>query len=239
MKTLGIVGFGQFGQFMAGHLTGYFEVRAFDPEVKTGSFEDVSMIDLQTVLSSDVIVLAIPAHRHQDFWNDAANLVNPQALLVDVSSVKVNPLRLMVQHAPVSCQIVGIHPMFGPQSGKDGIAGLNAALIAERVSDELLVMIRRFLADTLQLQVHEMTAEEHDQEMAYVQALTFFIGKGLGKLDIPKERLMTKTYQHLLDIKRIVAGDTDELYKSIQTTNPYAKNIRSEFVKILETLDEN
>lgn len=221
---------------MASHLAGYFELCAYDPAVKVSN--ELRLVSLGEALKTDVIVLAIPAQHHEEFWQEAGKLVNPNALLVDVSSVKVKPLQLMAECAPDSCQIVGIHPMFGPQSGKDGITGLNAALIAERISDEHLAVIRHFLSDDLGLRVHEMTAEEHDEEMAYVQALTFFIGKGLGKLAIPKERLTTATYQHLLDIKRIVSDDSDELYRSIQTENTFAANVREEFVKALLDIEQ-
>ena len=41
---------------------------------------------------------------------------------------KIKPATLMEKILPAGVDIVGTHPLFGPQSGKDGIAGLNIAV---------------------------------------------------------------------------------------------------------------
>ena len=42
----------------------------------------------------------------------------------------------------------------------------------------------------------------HDQQMAYVQALTHFIGRAVNDMDIPDVEQKTVAYQYLLDIKK-------------------------------------
>jgi prephenate dehydrogenase len=45
--------------------------------------------------------------------------------LVDVTSVKVKPLEIIEKYFPKDkFQILGTHPMFGPQSGASGIKKL-------------------------------------------------------------------------------------------------------------------
>ena len=56
---------------------------------------------------------------------EVAPFIKPGALVVDVASVKVKPTGWMEQHVPAHADIVGLHPLFGPQSGKNGIAGLS------------------------------------------------------------------------------------------------------------------
>ena len=54
MKSIGIIGFGQFGQFMEKHLSPHFIVRAYDPHVKEAKHT------LQEVCESDIVVFAVP-----------------------------------------------------------------------------------------------------------------------------------------------------------------------------------
>ncbi len=234
MKTLGIVGFGQFGRFIAPYLSPHFDVAAYDPAVQSNL---VPMLSMREILSRDIIMLAIPAQHHKSFWLNSSGLVNPEATIIDVSSVKELPLQLMSRYAPKTCSLIGIHPLFGPQSGKNGIINLKATITNERCTDRVFTLIEAFLSHTLGLKVIQMTAAEHDEHMAYVQGLTFFIGKAFNEMDVPDSILKTPTYQHLLNIKEIVGNDSEELYHSIQTQNKYAKEVRKQFLKTTNQLE--
>jgi prephenate dehydrogenase len=151
--------------------------------------------------------------------------------------VKVRPVELMQRILPAECEILATHPLFGPQSGAKGIAGLPMVVWPVRIADERYGRIRGFLADRLRLDVSEVSPEEHDREMAYVHALTFFLGKALGEIDIPDTPLKTKTYQHLLDVRHIVEGDSEALFETIQLFNPYAEEVRARFVQHLDDIE--
>jgi hypothetical protein len=70
-----------------------------------------------------------------------------------------------------------------------------------------------------------VSAEEHDREMAYVQALTHLIGRTLSAMEIPDESLKTQTYQHLLDMCSLIGNDTFELFTAMQVMNPFAAKV--------------
>jgi prephenate dehydrogenase len=72
--------------------------------------------------------------------------------------------------------------------------------------------------------------------MAYVQALTHLIGRSLAALDIPDEALATTSYQHLLELMRLIRDDSFELFTAIQTLNPYAAEVAGAFVGQAEQL---
>ena len=82
----------------------------------------------------------------------------------------------------------------------------------------------------LGLTVTVTTPEEHDREMAYVQALTHLIGRSLVNLGIPDEQLKTPSYQHLLELCALIGADTFELFTAIQTQNPFAAEVAQAFV---------
>ena len=59
---------------------------------------------------------------------DLALLLKPGTLVLDVGSVKVEPVAIMKELLPETVGIVGTHPLFGPQSAQNGIHGLQIAI---------------------------------------------------------------------------------------------------------------
>jgi prephenate dehydrogenase len=236
VSTVGIIGYGAFGRFMAGHLAKHFEVLVHDrrrAEVARG----VRWAELDEVVRASVVILAVPVQEMEPLLRRAGKQLQPGTLVVDVASVKTASIELMEQYVPAGCEIVATHPLFGPQSGANGIAGLTVVTWPVRVSVERYGQVQSFLTKKLGLEVREVDPAEHDREMAYVQALTFFLGRALGDMDIPDTHLKTETYQHLLDVERIVKGDTAELFETIQHYNPYAAEVRERLLEKLEAVE--
>jgi prephenate dehydrogenase len=239
MKTIGIIGFGTFGRFMAEQLSPHASVlvssrSATKAEVAATGAE---LVGFEDVAAADFVVPCVPVQNLESVLELLAPLVSHRTTLVDVSSVKVVPVGQMERILPADCQILATHPLFGPQSGADGIAGLPMVVWPVRMAGGRFERIKAFLGETLRLRVVEMSPEEHDREMAYVQALTFLLGRALGDLKIPETPLKTATYQHLLDIRRIVTNDTPELFETIQLYNPHAAGLRERFVTRLNEIE--
>lgn len=242
MTDLGFVGFGNFGKFFIPHLKPHFQsITVFDTREAYESEAEtigVHVGSLEEVLAKKIIVLAIPVQYLEDFLTKNGQKINPQALVMDVSSVKVKPIALMEQYLPSTCEIVGTHPLFGPQSGKNGIEGLNFVLCAKRHKDGTLKELVNLFQNKLKLKVLERTVEEHDKQMAYVQGITHFIGRALNRMDIPDVEQKTPAYQYLLDIKRNLGGDSWDLFLTIENENLSAKAVREEFLEELHRLND-
>ncbi|MES2225277.1 MAG: prephenate dehydrogenase [Patescibacteria group bacterium] len=233
MKTVGIVGYGQFGRFMAAHLSKYAQVRAFDVAGKEG----VLLVSLTDVASSDLLIFAVPVQNLEEACEQVVPHVSPGALIVDVSSVKMRPLAILKAYFP-DHEILGTHPIFGPQSGKDGIEGLPLVVANVSWTSEHYNQILRFLSGTLGLHVIERTPEEHDREMARVQGLTHFIGKALVRLDIQEYETGTMSYNQLIKLRELLKDDSWELFKTIENENPYAQEVREGFLTTLAILEK-
>ena len=162
--------------------------------------------------------------------------LRPGTLVIDVCSVKVRPLGVMKALLPSEVEIVGTHPMFGPQSGATGIAGLKVVLCP--VQGERWDAVLSFLESTLQLEVMEMAPERHDRQMAYVQGLTHWMAKALREITLPDLELSTPAYRHLLKIEEILRDDSDELFLTIQRDNAFAEPARRELVARLEEIQQ-
>jgi prephenate dehydrogenase len=87
------------------------------------------------------------------------------------------------------------------------------------------------------LNVLERTPVTHDKQMAYVQALTHFIGRSINQMDIPDVEQKTPAYQYLLDIKRNLGQDSMDLFLTIEIENPFAKEVREHFLQELQVLN--
>ncbi len=236
MKRLGIIGFGNFGRFAALHLKDHFDVSVFDArDVSTDAAAvGVRAVTLREVVAGDVVIFAVPAQTLDAVLAETAAWIRPGALVLDVASVKIKPLQLLERHLPESVEIIGTHPLFGPQSGKNGLAGLRIVLCPVRSAR--FAAVRQFLEETLGLLVFERTPEEHDREMAYVQGLTHLVARTLHRMRLPRTEQKTVAYQHLLDIEELLGSDSDALFYTIQRENPAAAEVRDEFVRVLDEI---
>jgi prephenate dehydrogenase len=229
-QDLGLIGCGAFGEFMLRHLTPYFRVRVHDPHRDLGpvtAVYDVTATDLPEAASAEIVVLAVPVQRLEEVVRAILPHLRPRALVVDVCSVKLKPHRLLSSLLPEPVDFVCTHPLFGPQSGRDGIAGLNVAVCPGRGGREGCVA--RFLTERLRLEVVRTDPERHDRELAYVQGLTHLIAKIMVEIE-PKEVLQTtRTWELLMQSVELVRYDSDELFLAIESENPFVGEAKARF----------
>ncbi len=238
MKELGLIGFGSFGQFIAPILKQYFEVSVCDFHDKSQEAKALGLdyADLKEVASKDLVVFCVPVQFLESLLKQVSGFIRPDAICIDVSSVKVKPVSLMKQYLPTTVDIIGTHPLFGPQSGRDGIEGLNIVICPVRTTKTR--SLECFFKDELKLNVLMHTPEVHDKQMAYVQALTHFIGRAMNAMDIPDVEQKTPAYQYLLNIKRNLGSDSMDLFLTIENENPYASKVRESFIDSLKNIDD-
>jgi prephenate dehydrogenase len=238
MNEIGIIGFGQFGQFMARHLAAHFDVAVYDEADRRPQAAGigVSWRSFETAAACRTVIFAVPLKAFADVLCRAAPYLPPDALCLDVISVKLKPVELMLEHLPETVEIIGTHPLFGPQSGREGIAGLRIAFCPVRTTRA--AEVKTFLADTLKLKVLEKTPAEHDREMAHVQALTHFVARALDELHVAESDLATVSYEELMRAARLVSEDSWELFRTIQQGNPFAPDKRKAFIEKLIELEK-
>lgn len=231
---VGILGYGQFGAFMSKHLGAHVEVLVYNRTEK--SIEHGVRSTLEETCASDVVIFSVPMNAFEEMCIKTQSLIPNTSVIVDVTSVKVPPLALLKKYFPAH-QIVGTHPIFGPQSGKDGISGLPLVLCNISCEQSRFEQGKVFCEDVLGLNIHETTPEAHDREMAHVQGLTHFIGRALAEMQIKDSPLATQSYKQLVELVRLVGSDSWELFETIENQNPDAPVVREKFLKTLEQLE--
>jgi len=230
---IGIVGFGNFGQFlakrfvMAGHdVIGTSRGDYVDVAKDMGAtfYNDVDdfceqhpdvVVLASSILSFDNVVRKIPVQR-----------LKRSTLFVDVLSVKVFPKNLLLGVLPEEVDILCTHPMFGPDSGKGSWEGLNFMYEKVRIGEEKdrQERVDSFLSIFRDegCRMVEMTCEEHDRDAASTQFITHSVGRTLGAMKLQKTDIDTKGYESLLSLVENTANDSFDLYYGLFLYNPNA-----------------
>lgn len=234
----GIIGFGNFGKFFAQKLTTAFKVCVWDRQnfSSEAAKMGVGWAEFEETANMEIIVLAVPLGAMEILLGQLTRCVNSEALVMDVCSVKQEPIRLMHKYLP-QIDLLGTHPLFGPQSAKDGWRGHRMAICpVSSLSEKAENLLQFFRGQGLRL--IELSAEEHDRQMASVQALTHFIARGLAGCEVSNSELATIAFGHLCKITELLGADSWELFKTIELGNPFAAEIRQKFMQELESLEK-
>ncbi len=213
--SLGIIGFGAFGRLMAQHLSAYFDIYAYDPAPQPET-DGVTFATLATAAACGIVVLATPVGQFEAVIAAIAPHLKAGTLVLDVGSVKVVPAEIMLRCLPPDVDIIATHPLFGPQSARDGLAGLKIALCPLRGT---------------------ATPEAHDREAAMVQGLTHLIAKVLVRMEPLPSRMTTRSFDLLLQAVEMVRHDAPEVFEAIERANPYARQVRRQFFDLAAGLD--
>ena len=152
--------------------------------------------------------------------------IKPGTLVADTCSVKVYPIGEMVRLLDSGVNILATHPMFGPDSGKDGVAGLPLVYHPVRMTGQQVSFWRETFY-SWGLRVLDLTPDEHDREAAYTQGITHFIGRVLNDLSLSPSEIATKGYAKLLEIIEQTCNDPIQLFVDLQKYNPYTGEMRS------------
>ena len=233
--SLGIIGFGAFGRLMATHLCRSFRLYAYDPAAPALP-DSVERSSLATAAGCDIVVLATPVSQFESVIRDLSPHLRPGTLLLDVGSVKVVPSEIMLRCLPAQVEIVATHPLFGPQSAADGLAGLKIAVCPLRGASG--PRVAAFLRRALGLTVIITTPEAHDREAALVQGLTHLIAKVLVQMEPLPSRMTTRSFDLLVRATDMVRDDAPEVFEAIERANPYAASVRRRFFDLAAGLDE-
>jgi prephenate dehydrogenase len=219
---LGLIGVGAFGAFAMPHLKPHFELVPHDPYRQLGA-------GLASAAAQDIVLLAVPVAAIAEVAAEIAPHLRPGTLVLDVCSIKVKPLAALAALLPQHVAIVGTHPLFGPQSGRNGIRGLRLSLC--EVRGGRAAVVARFLRQRLGLDVIVTTPEAHDRQMAYVQGLSHLVGRIVAGMDLPPLQQTTASFEHLMRLVDTVRHDSDELFRTIAVENPHVDPVAARFFR--------
>jgi prephenate dehydrogenase len=239
MSSIGIIGFGRFGALTAHYLSRDFPVFVFTRSDKTEAIKACGArpVSFETACDQQIVILCMPISAMRETLRQVTPLLRENALVVDVCSVKVYPVKWMRELLPDTVSILPTHPMFGPDSAAESLKDRKIVICPERIDKVLYKKIKKWLADQ-GLVVIEATAKAHDKKIAVSLSLTHFIGRSLSAFGARDLDIDTEGYQRLMHILGVVSHDTWQLFEDMHTYNPYAKQNRQAFIDAMTNIHE-
>lgn len=240
--SITIIGFGRFGKTLYRLLKDDFDITIFtrkplpERDLKLLDASTISTTRLQEAYKSSVIFFAVPISSFENVVKAHKRLMTNAHILIDVLSVKVHPEKVLKKYLKGSkTQIILTHPMFGPDSSKNGFEHLPLIIHNMQAKKETYDFWKIFFQKK-KLHVIEMTPQEHDKKAAYSQGLTHFVGRLLEKIQAKPTNIDSLGTKKLLEIKEQTCNDTWQLFHDLQTYNPYTKAMRIQLGKAYDAL---
>jgi prephenate dehydrogenase len=258
---IGILGFGNFGQFMAKTFvqSGLHAVYAtsrsdYSAEAKrlrvhyARTFAEIEAMAQRHAAEIgaeprglDVVIIATSVLSFEKVVGYLTGTPEERSLLanklvVDVLSVKVHPKTVLLRRLPASCDIVCTHPMFGPESGRHSWQNLPMVFDIVRSAPLQQWRVEAFLDLFANegCRMAQMTCEMHDEYAAGSQFITHFTGRVLHRLKLTSTPINTKGYETLLTLQENTCKDSFDLFFALYRFNDNSTRQLSQFARAFE-----
>ena len=194
---VGVYGLGRFGTFWASCLAeAGCNVKAYSRSEHPLP-PGVARGSEEEILTSQYLFFAVSISSFESVLKRVGSRIGKDTVVMDTCSVKILPRRWMRENIPP------ISP----------------------AEDERYRSVKA-LFQRMDLDVLEMSAEEHDEEAAYSQGVTHFVGRTLSAMGMKPTPIATQGYRSLMTIVEQTCNDPVQLFYDLQRFNPYAKEMR-------------
>ncbi len=234
-----LFGFGRFGKLFFEHFKNYYSFSIYDKNKsdvyikRTSKLKNVHPFNVE---ESKIIFLSVPISSVELVAKELKSKINPLTLIVEMCSVKEHPLKVLKKYFPKN-NIVGLHPLFGPDSVENSLEGHQAILVSKSYKSEAYKYLLK-PSKKKKIKLYKMSAAEHDELMAYTLCLTQFIGRALLMIKLPDKKIGTKGYFDLFDIIERTRRDTLQLFVEMNKYNRFSKLMRQKVISRIIQVDE-
>jgi len=155
--------------------------------------------------------------------------VKKNALLTDLTSVKVEPVKEM---AKAKSGVLGMHPLFGPLQPDLK----KQTIVFCRQKDNRWIFFLKKLFQKEGARIIEISPGEHDKQVAFLQALLHFTNLNFVhflslKKFKPIPYFLTSTFKLQSLVLARILTQSPELYADIEMFNPYFKEILKDYIE--------
>ncbi len=239
---IAIVGFARFGQLWADLMKQFGQVMVFNRSDKADlaqGMEFYTFDRLDKIQEADYIFCCVAMSATLETLERIKPFVKDGVVVMDVCSVKVLPCQWLEEvfgSEADRIEIMGTHPMFGPDSAKTGLTDKQMVLCPLNISQDKLDFVKGIFNE-LKLKIIQTTPQDHDRQTAYSLALVHYLGRGLDRLDLDSIYITTLGFDRLLEIHGNVVNDSQELFNDLEKLNPYAQAARQKLRQVLDDLE--
>ena len=224
MKTVSIVGYGRFGKTLHRLLKDDFKITI-------GTRDNIPEI-----YQSETIFYCVPISSFNEVIKTHKKYFKDYHVLIDVLSVKEYPATVFKKHLKnLKTQAILTHPVFGPDSSKNGFTGLPMVMDRFLSNEQNFNFWKEYFAKK-GISVMELSPEEHDRLAADSQGVTHFMGRLLEEFKFKPTIIDTLGAKKLHEVMDQTCNDTWELFLNLQNYNHYTKRMRIQLGKAYDKL---
>jgi prephenate dehydrogenase len=237
MKRIALLGHGRFGGALAELMVDAgLDVRAYDPGAPIPDSRRVDSL-AALVEGADAVLVSVPVASIPSALASLRPLLSADQLVLDVGSVKVNPVAAMRAALGTDIPWIGTHPLFGPVSLAHAERPLRVVICPNPMHPDATARARA-LYERIGCWTLEQDAASHDKAMAETHALAFFVAKGMLDAGVnPRVPNAPPSFQAMARTIEAVRGDAGHLFAAIQSENPYSGEARRRLLDALGALD--
>jgi len=183
---------------------------------------------------AELVILSVPVTAMRAVTRQLAPLMAPGAILMDLCSVKVNPLRTMLEG--YAGPVVGTHPLFGPVIPEGFEPRVAVTPGRETPEGDAAEAVSGLLARA-GFAPFASTAEDHDRALACVQGLNFIttVAYLAAARQTPGiENFRTPSFERRLEAARKMLTQDRELFQLISEENPFMQETVRQFAAYLD-----
>jgi prephenate dehydrogenase len=220
-------------------ITGRNEItgKSVSKKLKVGFTQD----NVMAASKADVVIISLPIDVTPRIIEEIAPKMKDGSILMDVTSVKEEPARVMENYAPEGVEVLPCHPMFGPRiRSLDG----QVVVLTPGKTGIWYDKVLKFL-ESENARIIITTPQIHDRMMSIVQGLTHFayicIAATIEKLEIDvkeSRKFASPIYSLMLDIIARITAQNPYLVYSIQTENNYINEAHETFLETFMELKD-
>ena len=174
---------------------------------------DKPLDNLEPLRKAQLVIVCVPAAVFEQTLHTICPAMPKTAVLCDITSVKVAPVAQMLHCW--SGDIVGTHPLFGPQHGMD--EELPIALVRTRRCSDASFDLVWTLCEILGWHPFATDADTHDRAMARIQNMNF----------------ITSPFRRRLVAARKLLTEDGAMFAGLFEANPYSQQAVRQFSKLL------
>ena len=195
---------------------------------------------------SNMLIVSVPINNTTSVIREVAPFMKKGSVMIDVTSIKEEPLKAMEEYLPSNVEYIPTHPIFGPRTTE-----LDNQIIALTPTKKgnWYPKVYKYLASK-NMRIIETTAEHHDYMMSIVQVLTHFsfisTASAMAKLKVDineTEDYESPIYNLMIDMIARIVSQNPYLTYYIQTMNNNGPKIRKAFSdaanELREAIDNN
>lgn len=191
------------------------------------STEDIA----HALQDAQMLILCIPAKSLEEITKKAAPFFHKSLILMDVTSVKILPMRSMEKYH--AGPVVGTHPLFGPRSTEYNKVCLCKGSwfkdehIPLQIREDTIQKVEQVFQD-ISCETFLSTPDEHDTAMAALQGLNFVTNVAYFAMTANMDNLkpfLTPSFIRRLEASKTSLNDDGDLFMGIFKANPMSQDI--------------